>query len=750
MHAKRQVDLLSKSPASAVSNSDARKVGAAIPLDLPIEMAVTTHGHALQASTRSPSVIPAALPDRMVTREEMNTSEKYGSLMPGSEFRRPSEVLSGPVAVSTNVMDTGDPELARFFIVPTPLLGHQRDQYFSETYYHDALIRDYLDSPGPPSSEQEAQLRNLLRRLRHTVVHPDLNNPDTATQHADSPVRQARWDVDCSAKFRFLQTLFERLRETSLTIAIIASGQRTCDILATFFRGLSIRCNLSDEQRDDSTPDFGVTAWVVKYEAHLDGNSPEFDGVVVLDGDSNATDENLRALRRSRNGEWLPTFILAVPRSIEHLDRHTSPILTGKARLRALVSGVYQLKHDAGRPEAGQVSAEEAALAAATLLVSATNIAWQIPGLSTLQDVLIDSQTDSEPTAMLNGDDMFMMDSSGIAQKRSHSRMDSNSLKLSTSPVTKRVRAEEEIHVPTTVNLQDVEITHISDSIGRPTQQSEREEFRSSLDEPFLAREKRITQLYHATEARLKTITKDLELVQYRLEEERQLFLTCRKERDALVAKGDATVERMASLNAQNASLRAERTELKAQLESAHQRLINDAVPERKEVEELHLAMARVQLESEKATKRAEAAERDTEYTRSMYQDSSFRAQELAQQNATLLTRVAQLEHVASGEQARAQQASKMSHDANLTRQNQQLKAMLKDREAGLKFRDEEIARLKEAGRGRIGTRASSVPRSPRHGSPFMLAGRGPGSRQTSPAATTGARSHPLRNANAG
>jgi hypothetical protein len=42
------------------------------------------------------------------------------------------------------------------------------------------------------------------------------------------------------------------------------------------------------------------------------------------------------------------------------------------------------------------------------------------------------------------------------------------------------------------------------------------------------------------------------------------------------------------------------------------------------------------------------------------------------------------------------------------------------------------------------------VPRSPRHGSPFMLAGRGPGSRQTSPAATAGTRSHPLRNANVG
>jgi hypothetical protein len=667
--------------------------------------------------------------------------------MQGSEFRGPSEVLSGSLAIFSGAMETADPELARFLVVPIPLLGHQRDQYFSETYYHDTLIKDFLDSPGPTAAEQDAQLKSLLHRLRNTVVHPDLNNPDTATQHADSPLRQARWDVDCSAKFRFLRTLFERLRETNLTIAIVASGRRTCDILATFFRGLQIECNLNDKKDNDDGPASSVTAWVIDFETNADGQSPSFDAIIVLDGDSQATDEKVRSLRRLHGDGWVPMFVLAVPRSIEHLDRHIPSTLTGKARLRALVSGVYQLKHDAGRPEAGQVSAEEVASAVATLLTSDTEIAWQLPGLSTLQGVLTDSQTDSEATANSNGDGMPTDDFSGIAQKRSHSRMDSNSLNLSTSPVAKRVRADqEETDVPTTVNLQDVEITHISDSIGRPTQQSER----GGFGEPSSAREQRILQLYHATEARLATITKDLELVQYRLEEERQLFLACRKERDALAAQGQATVERMSSLNVQNASLRAERTELKAQLESAHQRLLNDTLPERKEVEELHLAMARVQLESEKATKRAEAAERDVEYTRSMYQDSSFRAQELAQQNTTLQNRVTQLEQIASGQQARAQEASKISYDINLARQNQQLKAMLKDREAGLKFRDEEIVRLKEAGRGRIGTRASSVPRSPRHGSPFMLAGRGPGSRQTSPAATAGTRSHPLRNANVG
>jgi hypothetical protein len=691
-------------------------------------------------------MIPAALPNKTATREEMNTSEKYGSLMPGSEFLRPREISSDNNVPSVS---GSTPELLNFFVVPIILVGHQRDQYFQETYYHDSLIRDFLDTSGPPSLETAAQVKNLLRRLRQTVVHPDLNNPDTATQHADSPIRQARWDVDCSAKFRFLQSLFTHLQSTSVQIAVVAAGRRICDILTTFFRGIGVAHRLqsygSHEVADSGDTDRAPTAWIIDSESDIDYETPVLDGIIVLDGDARASDAKLSVLRMSPSSKMIHTFILAVPRSIEHLEQCLPVTLPTHARLRALVSGIHKLKHDAGRPEAGHVPTPEAASAVASMLDPVADVVWPLAGLSALQDVDLYSQAESELTARSTSDEIPNNDSNAL--KRPHSRVNSVSINVSTSPATKRVRAEEETDVPITVNMHDVEITHISDSIGRPTQHSQQDGLVLNLDGSSIAREARITVLYHATEARLATITKDLEMVQYRLEEERKLFLACRKERDILIAKGQATVERMSRLEVQNATLRAERSELKAQLESANLRLMNESIPERQEIEELHLAMAKVKLEAEKANKRAEAAERDVEYTRSMYQDSSSRAQELAQQNAALQTRVAQLDQMASGQQARAQQASKALYDFNLSRQNQKLSAMLKDREAGLKYRDEEITRLKEAGRGRIGTRASSVPRSPRHASPFMMAGRG--SRQTSPAPAAGTRSHPLRNANA-
>jgi hypothetical protein len=80
---------------------------------------------------------------------------------------------------------------------------------------------------------------------------------------------------------------------------------------------------------------------------------------------------------------------------------------------------------------------------------------------------------------------------------------------------------------------------------------------------------------------------------------------------------------------------------------------------------------------------------------------------------------------------------------SNLARENKKLKAMLKEQADSLARKDKELSLMKEASRGRMGTRGSSVPRSPRMGSPLKTAA---GSRQTSPSAgELRGRTHPLR-----
>jgi hypothetical protein len=80
---------------------------------------------------------------------------------------------------------------------------------------------------------------------------------------------------------------------------------------------------------------------------------------------------------------------------------------------------------------------------------------------------------------------------------------------------------------------------------------------------------------------------------------------------------------------------------------------------------------------------------------------------------------------------------------STLARENKQLKARLKEQANVLARKDKELSLLKEASRGRMGTRGSSVPRSPRMSSPLKTAA---GSRQSSPSATElRGRTHPLR-----
>ena len=135
----------------------------------------------------------------------------------------------------------------------------------------------------------------------------------------------------------------------------------------------------------------------------------------------------------------------------------------------------------------------------------------------------------------------------------------------------------------------------------------------------------------------------------------------------------------------------------------------------------------------------------DRDYIRSLCQDISNKGSALTDENATLLLRVADLEKKASGETARAQAISKETLTKTLQRDKKRMAAMLKDREALLERKDEEIVRLKEAQRGRMGTRGSSVPpgaRSPvRLSSPMRLEpprSSGVASRAGSPARATG------------
>lgn len=694
-----------------------------------------------QDGARSPSVVPAmeALPE--ITMEEMNTSERYPTLLPQASVAEDSESqrngsLTGRVTPLQQPVREENPETASAHSIPIVLMGHQRDQYPQMVYYHQDLIQQILKTRDPEDL-LIAKANTFVQRMHSIAVHPDLDNAETFTQYDVEPQQQASWDVSCSAKFRFLAQLLDALRGEDIHIVIALQHSRLTDILRTFLRGINVSFVMADRPSVPRHAGSGALQVTIFNENGEGTDIAKPDLVVALDNSFHHEDSVIRSLRRL--GEtWCPFASLVVPHSVEHIERQLSSDLNDRARLRALVSGINQFKGEAGRAEKGQLNPTESANAlAAYLKDESQSKSWPLVGLRALDN--LDSQTESEIEPLES------MASPAGGAKRQRAGSD----EVHEDDLNKRVRIEPfasdaAVIMPTTVNPLDVELTHISDSVEKLTQPSGEGGPEDSARTDI---EKQLQRLLQEALDRNEELTSALSDLQYRHEDARTDLMRIASERDQAAATALSLDTRVMDGANRESALRTERSELKKQLEEANVRLLTHPNPERAEMESLRQALALANNEKAVMTKRLEQARKDSDFFRSQYQDASTAAQREVVANAELRDQLETVTRRATGEQAKLRAMSYDARSKQLEDENKKLKAVLKDRELGLRFRDEEIAKLKEVSRGRMGTRGTSVPRSPRLASP-MGAGR---SRPGSPAVGEiakgkGSLLHPLRN----
>ncbi|KAK5164626.1 uncharacterized protein LTR77_009832 [Saxophila tyrrhenica] len=686
-----------------------------IPARLASPMLLNGDGH------RSPSAVPAYAPLAVITQEDMNTSERYGTLLPqaqespsNDQQRRGSVIAERTPAKQRG--DDIDPEKATLYTIPIGMFGHQRDQYPQTVWFHRHLVEKFLAS-SDQDEELMQEINHFVQRARNVAMHPDLDNAETLTQHDTEASQQAEWDIKCSAKLKFLKELIDRLRDQELHVVILSSPGRFVQMLETFLAGIGIDPHHAGAVDEDTLGSQGLRVTLLSTDQEMQ-NPPPAQLVIAMDNHARHDTATIRALR-NRDGAWCPFISLVVPYTVEHVERCLSADLSERALARAVVNGVYKLRTEAGKLEGGQLSVKDSAAALAEYLTTTENAPeWPLVALGTLED--LDSQTESEIEPWTE---------QGVANNNKRPRPEDGSQDMEPAN-SKRAR------------FGDVDITHVSDSIDRSTQSNALGQPAEIAQPAVTDTEKRLQDLLMTTQGRLDEHEQALSDLQYRHEDQRTHLVEVTKERDSAIATAQKAVER---LNEQGA-IRIKNKELEQQLREANERLLDHSVPERAEYEALRLAAADAVLEKQKVEKRLEQAERDLAYVRDLYQSSSNSAQQLASQNNELEDELGIAKTRASGEQVKLRQMGYDSYTKNLEKENKKLKALLTDREAGMKFRDEEIARLKEASRGRMGTRATSVPRSPRLGSPMKT-----NSRQGSPAAgeVRGRSSllHPLRNA---
>ena len=229
-----------------------------------------------------------------------------------------------------------------------------------------------------------------------------------------------------------------------------------------------------------------------------------------------------------------------------------------------------------------------------------------------------------------------------------------------------------------------------------------------------------------------------MEALQYNCEEQRAQMVQAQKERNEAIHREERLNTSNVNLRANNASLRDEVLNLKKQLEVANAALLEHTVPERAELEKSKAEAAAAVTESETNVKRVKTLEEQLDYLRDQYQTRSNENTQLANSNDEQAKQIAELQVQASSERAKLKAINNDTLIKKYEDTVKQLRTIVKEREGTMQRMSEELTRLREP-RGRVGTRASSIPRSPRAGT------REPVSRQGSPSVQ---RPHPLRKEN--
>lgn len=650
---------------------------------------------------RSPSMMSTVPPVEIIpeeTPEEAARSERYETLLPGQEPH-----INSHTYMSHDMPDA--PEDNNQHLLSLDFGAIQRDQY--RTVFNDrkALIETFTKKVWPADSGLAQEARSFLQQLHCMVMHPDLDNADTISQSPVEASQQADWDMHSSTKFRFLKPLLETAKTYNLHVALLVEPGRLAAILQTFLQGIDIMYNVIDGENNVINESSTATILLTTIEGGVD--IPSLDMIIVLDGNM-PVDTVAKTQKMLSQDVLLPTISTVIPRSVEHAQRCLSKNLSEAERLHVLVSTLTGERHFAGWQTGGTENLEAKA---SDIISWVLNPGEDSPfhGLPDLQFVeVIHSQSDDEEVNSLkrplesNGDDL---------------------------PIQKKARVEESL--PMTINPADMHLPHpdsvnlsrvhsqVSDSVAA----SQHAAAMQALKDEFARKEAKFHSAIQSAQLQTQQHAKAMESLQYEFEEQRAQLIKVQEERDQALLREMRHQERILNLQAKNTSIREELLVANNQLEVARTSLTSHNVPERAELEQVRLEAQLAKTKEEKASARSKALEQQLDYLREQYQTTSNQASSFATANAAQEKRIQELEIKASGEQARLRGMHFDTFNKKLQDQNRKLTATLTERNATMARMNEEVIRLREASRGRVGTRASSVPRTPR-------------SRQGSPAST--------------
>lgn len=278
-----------------------------------------------------------------------------------------------------------------------------RNQYTSIiNIYRDAIMKlmeSNSQDPGPMD-----KITELLTRISGVLQHSDLDAEEARDYSSPpSPEDEATWAEQCSFKFCFLRHFLEEIRPHDMHVSIVAQPGRLLDLIEIFLVGRGIvyfrpdgkgsshpgdqrfaqcRCQVSIVPSGPGGRNFALKPAVL---------------VIAFDGSVSAMEPQVQRMRMQQEHNWLqPIVRLVIYKSAEHLAICLPPEIEQSNRIRRIVSGMTQLRHEAGilQPEDMEVSAaaEEVAIA---LRLGGHEGRWTLPSVRPLSLEFHDSSRSS-------------------------------------------------------------------------------------------------------------------------------------------------------------------------------------------------------------------------------------------------------------------------------------------------------------------------------------------------------------------
>ncbi len=287
-------------------------------------------------------------------------------------------------------------------IIPLAMNKRVRDQYTSIIIlYRDAIMK--LMESNSRDQDLMEKTTELLTRINRTLQHSDLDAEEILDQSSQpSPEDEATWAEQCSFKFRFLRHFLEEIRHQDIRVSIVAEPGRLLNIIETFLRGRGIACFRPDGKGSSHPGDQRFAhcrCRVSIVPSGPEGRNLVLDPaalIIAFDGSVSAQEPQVKRMRQHEHQWLLPIVRLVVYKSAEHLAICLPAEIEQSDRIRRIVSGMTQLRHEVGilQPEDMEVSAAAEEVAVALRLGGHHN-RWTLPSIRPLSLDFHDSSRSS-------------------------------------------------------------------------------------------------------------------------------------------------------------------------------------------------------------------------------------------------------------------------------------------------------------------------------------------------------------------